>query len=72
MICNGILTGIVSGGEGCAVPRTPGVYSNVFFYKDWIESIKKDDQYGCISCANKILSIMVVALFLVLSIIIVL
>lgn len=36
MICNGVLTGIVSGGEGCAEPRMPGVYADVFHYLDWI------------------------------------
>jgi len=36
MICNGILTGIVSGGKGCAEPLFPGVYADVFYYLDWI------------------------------------
>lgn len=36
MVCNGQLTGIVSGGEGCAFPRLPGVYSSVFYFEDWI------------------------------------
>ncbi|KAL6263160.1 hypothetical protein P5V15_005962 [Pogonomyrmex californicus] len=36
MICNGILTGVVSGGEGCALPRLPGVYADVFYYLNWI------------------------------------
>ncbi|KYN05440.1 Putative trypsin-6, partial [Cyphomyrmex costatus] len=36
MVCNGILTGIVSGGQGCAQPLLPGVYADVFHYLDWI------------------------------------
>lgn len=36
MICNGILTGIVSGGMGCAVPLLPGIYTDIFYYLDWI------------------------------------
>ncbi|XP_053975761.1 trypsin I-P1-like [Hylaeus volcanicus] len=36
MICNGVLTGVVSGGEGCAFPGYPGVYSNIFFFEEWI------------------------------------
>ncbi|XP_011863618.1 PREDICTED: trypsin-3-like [Vollenhovia emeryi] len=36
MVCNGILTGIVSGGIGCAQPMLPGVYADVFHYLDWI------------------------------------
>lgn len=36
MICDGILTGIVSGGAGCAEPLLPGVYTDVFYYLNWI------------------------------------
>ncbi|XP_050452551.1 serine protease 1-like [Cataglyphis hispanica] len=38
MVCNGILTGIVSGGEGCAQPRLPGIYADIFHYMDWISN----------------------------------
>ncbi|KAM7350411.1 trypsin-2-like [Cochliomyia hominivorax] len=37
LICNGILTGIVSYGFGCA-SGNPGIYTNVFKYIDWINS----------------------------------
>lgn len=36
MICNGVLTGIVSGGYGCAEPLLPGVYTDIYHYLDWI------------------------------------
>ncbi|XP_076295270.1 trypsin-3 [Lasioglossum baleicum] len=36
MICNGYLTGVVSGGHGCALPETPGVYSSLLFFEEWI------------------------------------
>lgn len=36
MVCNGVLTGIVSGGKGCARPLFPGIYTDIFYYMDWI------------------------------------
>ncbi|CAG2064870.1 unnamed protein product [Timema podura] len=36
LVCSGFLTGIVSGGDGCAQPGAPGVYTQVAVYQDWI------------------------------------
>lgn len=36
----GILIGIVSGGKGCGLEKTPGIYVDVAHYLDWIERAK--------------------------------
>lgn len=76
MVCNNILTGIVSAGDGCAVPLLPGVYSNVFYYKDWVQSYIEAKgslvriHCGPNSCAHIMPSIMIICLFVVSAIMI--
>ncbi|XP_066961492.1 trypsin-1-like [Macrobrachium rosenbergii] len=36
--CEGVLQGIYSWGKGCAEPASPGVYTKVIHYKEWIEN----------------------------------
>lgn len=37
LICEDRLAGIVSWGFKCALPNYPGIYTNVYRYKDWID-----------------------------------
>ncbi|XP_058826019.1 trypsin-1-like [Topomyia yanbarensis] len=37
LVCNGVLAGVVSHGVECAKPGYPGIYSDVAYYRQWIE-----------------------------------
>ncbi|KAH8419649.1 hypothetical protein KR009_000235, partial [Drosophila setifemur] len=40
MICNEMVYGIVSFGKGCGEPNSAGVYTDVYFYRQWISENK--------------------------------
>lgn len=74
MVCDGILTGVVSGGIGCAEPLLPGIYADVFHYLNWIINgtelvviVKKRNNTGNYGTSNTS-SIVVIIFFVLLSI----
>ncbi|XP_063704907.1 trypsin alpha-3-like [Culicoides brevitarsis] len=38
LVCNGELTGVISWGFKCALPNFPGIYSDIYYFRDWIET----------------------------------
>ncbi|CAH0553085.1 unnamed protein product [Brassicogethes aeneus] len=45
LVVNNTLYGIVSFGNGCAEPRSPGVYTSVLAVKDYINSVSKSKRH---------------------------
>ncbi|XP_014089639.2 trypsin-1 [Bactrocera oleae] len=46
LVCNNELVGIVSWGNGCAQRGYPGIYTNVSYYRNWIDSRNSSAQVG--------------------------
>lgn len=40
LVCGGLLAGIVSFGYGCGFPDYPGIYSDVAYFRKWIDDNK--------------------------------
>ncbi|XP_034139186.1 trypsin eta [Drosophila guanche] len=38
LMCDNIVVGVVSFGAGCGEPNSAGVYSNVYYFRDWIKT----------------------------------
>ncbi|XP_066997895.2 trypsin isoform X3 [Anabrus simplex] len=44
LVCEGLLTGIIKAGKGCAKPDYPGTYTEVAYYVPWIKKILAENR----------------------------
>lgn len=62
MVCNGLLTGIVSFGSDCGTATYPGVYVNVSHYREWILANSGAERRGGHGAALLVGGVMVLGL----------
>lgn len=42
LVCDGVLVGITSSGNGCARKKYPGIYVDINHYRKWIDEYSAD------------------------------
>lgn len=62
LVCDGILAGVVSFGNGCAEPNYVGIYSDVAYFREWIDKHKSDGVIARISVILLVLAFVIHAI----------